>query len=117
MCIEPFPDLTIETANEASEKIKIEKELATLFASVENKAYWFEDEECDFCEKIGKHNRIMERVELWFYLSDKLKKKIFDILQDEGVQIPNNGQIIVLESFMKRNGFVNEQGWWIKHEK
>ena len=51
---------------------------------------------------------------MWFSLADKLKDMIFDILKAEDVEIPEKGQIVVLEPFMKRNGFKDGQGWWIK---
>lgn len=40
MCSELSPDLTIGMAEKAIEEIKTELELATLFAVVENKAWW-----------------------------------------------------------------------------
>ena len=38
MCGEPSPDLTIKKANELFGKIKTEKDIADLYAVVENKA-------------------------------------------------------------------------------
>jgi len=37
-------------------------------------------------------------------------------LSVEGVKIPKSGQKVVLEPFMKRNGYLNRDGWWIKEE-
>ena len=56
----------------------------------------------------------VERTDMWFALSDKLRNMIFDILKFEGVEIPAKGQIVELELFMKRNGFIDGNGWWIK---
>ena len=39
---------------------------------------------------------------------------IYEILRSDGIEIPKNRQIIVLEPFMKRNGYRNGNGWWIK---
>ncbi len=114
MCQEPSPDLTIEKANEIFDKIETEKDIANLFAIVHNKACWIEDEEYDFEEGTEEHRKAVERTDMWFALSDKLRNMIFDILRHEGVEIPDKGQIIVLEPFMKRNGFRDGQGWWIK---
>ena len=58
----------------------------------------------------------MEKTELWFALADKLRKRVFCILQSEGVEIPSIGQIAVLDSFMKKNGYKNGQGWWVKND-
>ena len=40
--------------------------------------------------------------------------KIFDVLRREGVAIPKTGRIYVLKPFMKRNGYIDGNGWWIK---
>ena len=117
MCTEPSPDLTIENAKKMFDEIETEKELATLFSVVENKAWWIEDEEYDFDEGTEEHKKATERTKEWFSLADKLKNKIFDILKSEGVEIQDRGQITVLAPFMKRNGFKDGQGWWIKNDK
>ena len=114
MCGEPSPELTIEKANTLFCEIKTEKDIANLFAVVENKAWWIEDEEYDFDEGTEEHRKAVERTDMWFSLADKLKDMIFDILKAEDVEISEKGQIVVLEPFMKRNGFKDGQGWWIK---
>lgn len=114
MSSEPYLDVTLEMVETAAKECETELELATLFAIVENKAWWIEDEEYDFAEGTEEHRQAVERTELWFALADKLRKRIFCILQSEGVEIPSTGQITVLEPFMKRNGYKNGQGWWVK---
>ena len=114
VCGEPSPGLTAEMVTKAIEEIETELELATLFASVENKAWWIEDEEYDYDEGTLEHKQAKEKTDLWFSLADKLKNMIFDILRLEGIEIPGTRQITVLEPFMKRNGYKGGQGWWIK---
>ena len=114
MSSEPYLDVTLEMVETAAKECETELELATLFAIVENKAWWVEDEEYDFAEGTEEHRQAVEKTELWFALADKLRKRIFCILQSEGVEIPSTGQITVLEPFMKRNGYKNGQGWWVK---
>ena len=82
---------------------------------VSNKAWWIEDEEYDYDEGTAEYEQAREKTDLWFSLADKLRDRIFGILKTEGVQIPSNGQRTVLEPFMKRNGYKNGQGWWIKN--
>lgn len=113
MCGEPSPDLTAETAERAIEEIKTESELAALYAVVENKAWWIEDEEYDYDEGTVEHKQAKEKTDLWFALADKLRNRIFDILRAEGIQIPKTKQIVVLEPFKKKNGYKDGQGWWI----
>lgn len=114
MCSEPSPNLTTEEVEKAISEINTESELATLFAIIENKAWWIEDEEYDYDEGTEECKFAREKTDLWFSLADKLRNKIFVILQAEGIEIPSKKQIIVLEPFMKRNGYKNGQGWWIK---
>ena len=114
MSSEPYLDVTLEMVETAAKECETELELATLFAIVENKAWQIEDEEYDFAEGTEEHRQAVEKTELWFALADKLRKRIFCILQSEGVKIPSTGQITVLEPFMKRNGYKNGQGWWGK---
>lgn len=113
---EPTPDMILEMAEIAAKECVTESELASLFAIAENKAWWIEDEEYDFAEGTVEHIQAVEKTELWFALADKLRKRIFCILQSEGVEIPSKGQIAVLEPFMKRNGYKNGQGWWVKND-
>ena len=111
---EPSPELTAEMVLKAISEIKTESELASLFAVVENKAWWIEDEEYDYYEGTVEYKQAKEKTDLWFSLVDELHNRIFAIPHSEGVEIPSTGQIAVLEPFMKRNGYKNGQGWWIK---
>lgn len=114
MCGEPSPGLTIEKANELFSKIETEKDIADLYAEVENKAWWIEDEQYYYDVGTDEYKVAREKTRMWFSLSDKLKEMIFVILKSEGIVIPDKGQIAVLEPFMKRNGYKNGGGWWIK---
>lgn len=114
MSSEPSPNLTAEAAERAIEKIKNESELAALYAVISNKTWWIEDEEYDYIEKTAEREQAKGKTDLWFILADKLKNRIFDILKSEGIEIPKTKQIVVLEPFMKRNGYKNGQGWWVK---
>ena len=117
MCSEPSPDLTIEEANKMFDEIETESDLATLLSIVENKVWWIEDEQYDFDEGTEEHKTAAEKTKAWFSLSDKIRNRIFDVLKLEGMEIPAKGQIVVLEPFMKRNGYIDGQGWWIKNDK
>lgn len=110
---DPAPNLTVEQAEEAAGKINTESELAKLFAAVDNKSWWIEDQIYDFDTDTEEYKKATDLTDSWFALADKLRSKIFEILKSEGVEIPETGQITVLEPFMKRNGFKDGQGWWI----
>ena len=113
MCGDPSPELSIEGAKQAIKCILNETDLASLFASVDNKAWWIEDELYDYEEGTAEYAQIKGTIDHWFSLSDILRKMIFDILRNEGVLIPEMKQIDVLEPFMRRNGYRNAQGWWL----
>ena len=114
MCGEPSPNLTIEKANELFERIETEKDIADLYAEVENKAWWIEDEQYDYDVDTNEYKVAREKTRMWFLLADKLKDMIFNILKSEGISILDKGQNTVLEPFMKRNGYKNGSGWWIE---
>lgn len=104
--------LTAEEAASYIDTIETERELAALFAYVDNKAWDIADNEYDFEEGTELHKSACEETDKWFAVADRLKEKIFSILRCENVDIPKKGQIDVLSPFMKRNGFTNENGWW-----
>ena len=99
-------NLTIECVEQAINDINTESDLAALFAVVENKAWWIEDEAYDFDVGTEEYKKVKEKIDLWFVLANKLRRMIFEI--------PKTKQILVLEPFMKRNGFKDAQGWWIE---
>lgn len=117
MAGDPAPGLTAEYAVKAAEKIETEEELAALFAMVWNKFVWVEDEIYDFEEGTEEQKRAEEITDFWSALHDQLRERIFNILRAEGVKIPATRQIVVLEPFMKRNGYRDGRGWWVKVEQ
>ena len=115
MASEPSPELTPETAAAMLDTAKTERDLAELFAAVENKSWWIEDNVYDYEPGTKEYIAACELTDQWFSLADRIKAKIFHILLNEGVQIPDQGQITVLAPFMKRNGYINGDGWWIEN--
>ena len=113
---DPAPGLTAEYALKAAEEIETEEELAVLFAVVSNKTVFVEDEIYDYEEGTEEWKRAVENTHFWLDLERKLRNRIFAILRAEGVEIPATRQIVVLEPFMKRNGYFDGRGWWIKLE-
>jgi len=117
MCGDPSPNLSYEYAVELSNKIQTEEELAELFAATDNKARWICDDIYDFEEETEEYVAARENIDRWFAIADALKDRIFKILKEEGIEIPERGQIFVLEPFMLRNGFVDGCGWWIEESQ
>ena len=116
MAGDPAAGLTAEYAVKAAEEIETEGELAALFAMIHSKTVFVEDEIYDYEEGTDEWKRAVENAHFWLDLERKLRDRIFAILRAEGVEIPATRQIVVLEPFMKRNGYFNGRGWWIKLE-
>lgn len=113
---EPAPYLTIEKAYEEYSAANTEQKIADVFAIVESKAWWIEDSAYDFEKGTEEYVTVRESINMWFEIAERIKNRIFEILRSEGIEIPKTAQITVLEPFMKRNGYRNGNGWWIKEQ-
>ena len=114
MCEDPIHGLTPAIAEKIIDYINTESDLAGLFAAFQNRAQWVEDNEYDFERGTKEYENAVQLTDSWFALADKLRYRIFEILRSEGVDIPSEGHVVVLEPFMRRNGFRNRGGWWIR---
>lgn len=114
MCSES--DITIEMAEKLYEQVKIEQELADIYSVVSNKFWWVEDNVYDYEEGTPAYKQACEITDRWGNLMECIELDIFDILKNEGVIISDKGRIVVLEPFMKRNGYFDSNGWWIKEQ-
>jgi len=114
---DPAKELTIETAEKLCSEIGTEQELASLYATISNKAWYIEDNIYDFEKNTDEYKAVCTITERWFALEEKLRARIFDILITEGVAIPQKGYNQILIPFMKRNGFLDMGGWWIAEDE
>ena len=90
------------------------KSLAVAFALADDKSSAVSFDVDDYEEGTEKYKKACQIEYEWFSLEEELKERIFDILRSEGVEIPETGQIEVLEPFMKRYGYFDGNGWWIR---
>lgn len=111
---EPMKEFTIEDAKVSYANIKDENDIAVLYAVAENKFWWQEDNTYDYERGTEEHRIACDKCGAWLEIKEKLEEDIFTILRSEGVEIPEKGQIVVLEPFMRRNGYWNAGGWWVK---
>ncbi len=116
MAQEPIPNMSASEVRTYFADKKTEKDLADAFAVVSNKFWWVEDNEYDYEEGTPEHKMACAITDEWGNLMDEYKKRIFEILTNEGVVIPKTGQIEVLKPFMARFGYIDGNGWWIKEE-
>lgn len=114
MCGKPLPGFSIESVRERLSQVGSEEELAALYASVCNQAWWVADDAYDYAVGTAGYQAARARADSWFALCEDIERQIFRILQSEGVSIPQTGRIAVLSPFMERNGFYDGDGWWIE---
>ena len=117
MVSEPIPDKNPTDVRNYFAERKTEKDLADAFALTSNKFWWVEDNVYDYEEGTPEHIAACAITDEWGALMDEYEERIFMILRSEGVDISETGRIKVLEPFMKRNGYRDGKGWWIKINK
>lgn len=116
MASEPVKEFTVEEMKQFAVEAIEEKDLASLLTASWNEAWWVEDNEYDFEEGTPEHKLACQITKAWFEVVDILENKIFTILKQEGVIIPERGIIEVLKPFMERNGYRDGRGWWVSNE-
>ena len=114
MASEPAPNKTPADVRNYYSNKKAEKDLADALAIVWNKFIWLEDEVYDHEEGTPEYIAACDIADEWGALMDEYEERIFMILRSEGIIIPETGYIVVLEPFMKRNGYINGAGWWVE---
>ena len=114
MAKEPVPNMSAAEVKAHFADKHTEKDLADAYAITHNKFWWAEDNEYDFEEGTPEHKAACAITAEWGALMNEYKKRILDMLANEGVTIPATAQIKVLEPFMARYGYADSNGWWIK---
>jgi hypothetical protein len=117
MASEPIPNKTPTDVRGYFAERKSERDLADAFAIASNKFWWVEDNVYDYEEGTPEYIAACAITDEWGALMDEYEERIFVILRNEGVEIPETGRIKVLEPFMKRNGYRDGNGWWIKNKE
>ena len=113
---EPVPGKTAADVRSFFADKLTEKDLADAFAVAFNQFWWVEDNIYDFEKGTPEYIKACSITDEWGALMDEYEKRIFEILINEGISIPDTGRIAVLAPFMKRNGYDDGNGWWIKQE-
>ena len=117
MASEPIPNKTPTDVRGYFAERKSERDLADAFAIASNKFWWVEDNVYDYEEGTPEYIAVRAITDEWGALMDEYEERIFMILRNEGVEIPETGRNQVLEPFMKRNGYRDGNGWWIKNKE
>lgn len=114
MGTEPCPNVTAEEFQRNHSPITSERELADAYAISSNQFWWVEDNVYDYEEGTPEHQKACAIVDAWNAVMAEYERKIFAILEHEGISVPDSGRITILIPFMKRNGYTDEAGWWVK---
>lgn len=113
---EPLPNVSAAEVKGHFGDNPSKQDLATAFAITSNQFWYVEDNKYDYEEGSIDWGYACAIADEWSDLADYYRAKIFSLLEDEGVSIPSNGQIVVLIPFMKRYGYADAAGWWIKEK-
>lgn len=111
---EPYTNVTPEDIRSKFHGSLSGQNLADAFAICNNKFWWGEDNVCGYEEGTPEHKKAQAITDEWCELMDEYEEQILSILRSEGIDIPNRGRITVLAPFMKRYGYKDGNGWWIK---
>lgn len=111
---EPLSDITPQELRKIYSGTLTESELATAYALSSNEFWWVEDNIYDYEEGTQEYKEAVQITDNWRSLMEYYEEQIFDILRKEGVDIPPCGRIVILAPFMKRNGYLDGNGWWIE---
>ena len=112
---EQIPSTSASDIKEYFKDMTTVQELADAFAITSNKFWWVEDNEYDYEEGTPEYIEASAITHEWCELMKSYENKFFEIIRSEGVEIPPTGRIIVLAPFMKRYGYDDGNGWWIKN--
>ena len=88
--------------------------MADAYALTNNKFWWVEDNVYDFDEGTPEYEEACAISDEWYTLMDEYEKRIFEVLTREGILIPKTKRITVLAPFMKKYGYIDANGWWVK---
>ena len=114
-----MPDKSLEQMQLDIASISSTQELVDVYVQVHNKFWYIEDDLYDYEEESEEYIRVKEIVEAWGEMLDLLDKKIMVAAKKEGLLAErqlNSGTVKQLESFMKKYGYKDGDGWWIKLE-
>ena len=117
MCDEPAKDISVEQFEEYFKGKETIQDIVDAYAISHNKFWWVEDNEYDFEEGTAEYEQACEITNQWAKVMDKYTDMIFTFIKAEGKTIPEKGQIEVLAPFMKKFGYIDGNGWWIKESK
>lgn len=114
MVEEPVQGKTADEVRQFFGECPAEQDLADAYALTSNQFWWVEDTVYDFEEGTQEYHKACGMTDEWRMLMNEYKEKIVAVLIREGSVLPEKKEAEVLLTFMKRNGYTDGDGWWIK---
>lgn len=115
---DPLEDVTIEDMQKRIENIKSTQDLVAAYADVHDKFFYIEDDIYDYENGTPEYEAAYENVCAWERIMNSLEAKVVEEAKNEGmISEPNSGMIRMLESFMRKYGYYNGNGWWLEIEE
>ena len=96
------------------------EELVDAYVLVHNKFWYIEDDLYDYEEGTEDYIRVRDNVEAWGEMMDLLDDRVMSTAKEEGLlaeRQPDSGTIKQFEEFMKKYGYRDGRGWWVKIER
>lgn len=113
---DPVPDVSIEDMRGIVASIDTEQDLADAFAMVHNKFWFIEDDTYDYEPGTEDYIRVRTVVDAWGELMNTLSDRIKEIMDRDHLHATTNkgNPRHVFEPFMRKYGYRDGRGWWIK---
>ena len=110
-------DRSADEVRREIENITSIQKLVDVYVLVHNKLWFIEDNLYDFEHGTKEYNEIYSEVKAWMNLMENLNHKVMRVASEEGILLkrqPDSGTAKQLEMFMKKYGYQDGAGWWIK---
>ena len=113
---DPVPGVSTEDMREIIAGISTEQDLADAYAKVHNKFWFIEDDIYDYEPGTEDYDQVRAVVDAWGELMDTLSDRIEEIMaRDHLYAATDKGNPHhSLEPFMRRYGYRDGRGWWVK---
>lgn len=116
---DPIPDKNIDEMRKDVENITSTQELVNAYVTVHNKFWYIEDDLYDCNEDTIQYEKMRAEVDAWGALMNELDHKVLISASKAGLlaeKQPNFGTVKQLEAFMKKYGYRDGCGCWVKTE-
>ena len=116
MGADPLPGRSPEDMRTIARHWRTTQELVDAYAEAYNKYWWVEDDEYDFEEGTEGYQKARAIAAAWRQVTKLLEEQILACAMNEGLleKRPDIGLIRRLEAFMKKYGYRDGRGWWVR---